>query len=179
MESVTQVLSPFTDFSKIKEDVLTRATERGIAVHRACALVARGLWVKALPEDCQGYVQSFQKWYDYMVVKVIAVEAELKNEAFGYKGHPDLIAILKGKKYPSIIDYKTPVALRKVWKGQLSAYRDLALADKTLIINHIDGVGSLRLHPDGGTAKMQWYEESAIDFNNFLCALKAYRAFKE
>jgi len=172
--SVTQVLSPFVDFSKIPEGVLSAATARGSDVHRICAMIARGLWVKDIPEECRGYVESYRHWLDRAVDEVLAIEEELRDENYGYVAHPDLIVRMKDIRSVTVIDLKTPVALRRTWQAQLSAYLHVAARRYEAM-----RAGSLRLDPKGGIAKMEWYQDSKRDFAVFLSALNTFRYFDQ
>ena len=56
MPSVTQVLSPFADFSQIPEGVLEYASWRGTEVHRLCACYAKGLPIIGdVKPSCAGF----------------------------------------------------------------------------------------------------------------------------
>ena len=76
--SVTQVLSPFVDYSMIPADVLERSCLRGTAVHDACATIARGLPVMNLTPETAGYVDSYRRWYDLMVDEVLMERMRLR-----------------------------------------------------------------------------------------------------
>jgi hypothetical protein len=170
--SVTQALQPWTDFSRIPPAVLEAAAARGTAVHDACATIARGLPVMSLAPEAAGYVQSFQRFFALMVDEVLLVESRLVDPAFGLHGEPDLVIRAKNGEV-FLIDLKTPVQLVKSWRLQLSAYNHL-------VENHgikTDRVGSLRLDPLGGIAKLTYYDYSLNDFNLFLQALNLYRYF--
>lgn len=173
MISVTQALSPFyKQIDKMRPGVLEHATERGSWVHTSCSLIARDLVVaQEIPPEYQGYIDSFEKWLNSQVKEVISVELRLEDSVFGLCGHLDYIVILRDG-LSAIVDLKTPLALSKLWRAQLSGYLHLAVVN-----NHkIDKVGSLRLNPDGKAPKMDWYEGTAKeDFAIFLSALNAYR----
>jgi hypothetical protein len=161
--------------------------ERGNEVHRATSAIARGLWVSPLRTN-QGYVDSFQAWYDAMVIEVYYVEGWKKNinglwqrvgpliSQLGFQGTPDFIGLLRGDTYSSVTDWKTSVSKQKVWQLQVSgAYRTLAEE------NGYKPIGrclSLRLDPDGGQAKLAEYG-SLMDTAYFLRALDLWRFFHE
>lgn len=171
--SVTQVLGVYADFSKVKPEVLERASQRGTAVHSYCAAYAQKLWVPTVPSDCDGYVISFRKWFDFMVKDVLFVEQRFYHPSYHYGGMPDLGVVLKDGAR-CLIDNKTPVALQKTWKAQIAGYLELVRANNI----PMDKGGSLRLDPNGKMAKLDWYLEEALYFNAFLSALNAYRFFK-
>lgn len=168
--SVTEILNPYVDFSMVSEHILTRATDRGKTVHSICAGICQGLWIPEVSEECEGYIESFQGWFDSQVKEILLVEEELIDEVYSFKGHPDIIV-----KIPEgivLVDLKTPTGLQKAWRLQLAAYLRLARKFKP------EKAGSLRLNADGKTAKMEWYKDSAQDFNIFLGLLNAHNYFK-
>ena len=170
--SVTEILKPWSDFSRIPPAVLEAASVRGTAVHDICATIARALPVMSVPVECSGYVASFHRWFDLIVDEVLLVETRLVDTALGYHGEPDLI--IKAKHGEIIlVDNKTPLQLVKSWQLQCAGYFNLA--DKNGM--KPDKTGSLRLDPDGGIAKMQYYDNSLLDFNLFLQALNLHRFF--
>jgi len=172
MPSVTQVLSPYSDFSHIPAAVLEAASARGTAVHDVCATIARGLPVMNQPPETIGYVDSYRRWFDLMVDEVLMVETRLVDIDFGYNGEPDLVIRAKNQEI-ILVDNKTPVQLIKSWRLQCAAY--CALVSKNGIVPARSG--SLRLHPDGGIARMDYYDNNQGDFNLFLQALNLYRYF--
>ncbi len=172
LASVTEVLQPWSDFSHIPSAVLAAASARGTEVHDICATIARGLPLMKVSIDCVGYVDSYQRWFNLTVNEVLLVEERLVDDVFGYHGEPDLV--IKSKQGEIVlIDNKTPVQLVKAWQLQCAGYSNLVKKN----IAKPDRAGSLRLHPQGGIAKMTYYENSAQDLNLFLQALTLYRFF--
>lgn len=172
MASVTEVLQPWCDFSGIPPSVLEAAAARGTAVHDVCATIARGLPVFNAPPETDGYVTSFRRWFDFMVEDVLLVEERLVDPDFGFHGEPDLIIKSKAKEI-ILIDNKTPRTLVKSWRLQCSAYWHLATYKGIEPVR----TASLRLEPEGGIAKMDYYDNSLQDFNLFLQALNLHRHF--
>lgn len=173
--SVTQVLAKYQDFSRVSEDRLALACERGTAVHNFCAAHAQGLWIPK-PREYAGYCESFQRWFDAYVDEVLLVEERLIDETLGFLGHPDLVARLKHDKHPTVIDYKTPVALNPIWAAQVAAYKHLTKI-RLPELRWPDRCASLRLDPDGRLAKFKDYADSARDLQAFLNALTAHKYF--
>jgi hypothetical protein len=95
MIRVTEVLSPWNDFSMVPPELLKLAAARGTKVHTSCASIARGLWTPR-PAEIKGYIQSYERAL-VLFERVIFVEPELVSKAFGFKGHPDLGVIYKGE----------------------------------------------------------------------------------
>jgi hypothetical protein len=173
--SVTEVLGVFSDFTRIRPDVLAHAAERGTIVHEACAAIASDLWSLGVPPDCAGYVKSFERWFD-LVKEVHLVEAELAHPVYGYMGHLDLCVTLKGDETPRVIDLKTPVTKGATWEAQVAAYEGLVAANKPDI--QPQRSGSLRLKPDGSFPIFTQNEPNPRAMQAFLNALAAYRYFK-
>lgn len=93
------------------------------------------------------------------------------DPVYGFMGHPDMI--VKISEGIVLIDLKTPKILQKTWQLQLAAYFYLAERNGY----NPKKAGSLRLHADSGIAKMDWYQDSASDFNIFLGLLNGWRHF--
>lgn len=172
---VTEILGPFADFSKVPPEVLEAACERGTAVHKACESYALGLYCPT-PPHLTGYFDSFRRWFDSFVVEVLAVEAELTNPAWGYIGHADIIARLKGVR-PSpvvgVIDYKTPFSESRSWHCQTQAYVEAARNKYGAEIG-----GALRLRKDGSLPIMTWVENPTQAFNAFVGILSGWNFLK-
>ncbi len=177
LPSVTQVLSTYTDFSRVDPFVLLHATERGQSVHRISAGIARGLWVPRVPPDQQGYVESFREWFLTAVERVIFVEKEFICTCHNFVGHPDLGVVLKGDTCITIPDLKTPITEGPTWKGQSGAYLHLVEEHGGYDLPALRA-GSLMLDPKGKQAKLIEHTNSATDFNAFVAALTAWRYFK-
>lgn len=172
--SVTEVLSLFTDFSRIRPDVLAHAAERGTIVHQACAAIASGLWSLGVPPDCAGYVKSFERWFN-LVDTVHMVEAELIHPIHGYMGHLDLCVTLRCETHSRIVDLKTPITEGVTWAAQIAAYEELVRTNSDHLPKRS---GSLRLRADGGVARFSENVDGTRPLSAFLNALSAYRYFK-
>jgi hypothetical protein len=170
---VTEVLAPWSDFSRVRPDVLEAAAERGTIVHTACSALATGVWFPPLPEGCRGYVESFQRWFDAAVEKVLMVEPNLVHPVYRYVGHPDMIVRIKGDATDSLIDIKTPLALSKSWRLQLAAYYFLTHehpCGRVLIV---------RLRKTGAPPVVTEHTGTLVaDFSIFLACLTAGKFFK-
>lgn len=173
LPSVTQILSPWQDFSQVCPDVLEAACVRGSQVHQICAAIAQGYWVPDIPAGCEGFIDSFRLWYDTAVSSVVMVEKRLTDKTHGFTGTPDLICFIKGDGNASVIDLKSPAVHSHSWRLQLAAYRHLASREMT-----IKRCFSLRLSKEGKRAKVVEYSETAHhDFSIFLSALNVWRFF--
>jgi len=169
---VTQVLSVYSDFSKIDPRTLEAAAQRGTDVHKACAAIAQGLF-PVVPEDIDGYVVSFRRWFENVEV-VELVEQHLEDPTFMYHGTPDLVVRLRGDSAPRLIDLKTPISKGRLWSAQIAAYERLFTVNYGEQCQHS---GTLRLRRDGKPPVFDEYRHTAYDLQAFLAALTAYRNF--
>lgn len=173
MVSVTQALSPYSDFSRVPPATLEAACERGSQVHAIIASILKGLWVPEIPESCHPYIDSFNLWLP-VVEEVVMVEETLIDKAHGYKGTPDAILRIKGDEGYTLVDWKSPVVESKSWRLQISAYRALAMQNGYLIHR----TGALQLSPKGKAAKFREYSGTIVhDYSLFLNALSIYKYF--
>ncbi|MFH2076580.1 MAG: hypothetical protein ABIJ57_14755 [Pseudomonadota bacterium] len=174
---VTEILARHTDFSRVDPEVLQIASERGTAAHEACLAYAVGLW-SPVTDDIAGYLQSFTRWLDLYVIKVLAVEKELIHPAWNYVGHCDLVArvtgFIPGCPALAVIDLKTPVTASMTWRGQIAAYVE---AEQFEHKEKVYG-GALQIRRDGSLPKMTWVDDQAHAFNAFCGALSAYNYFE-
>jgi len=174
--SVTEILSPYADFSHVPADVLAAAALRGTGTHEACAGYALDLW-SSVSDELRGYFDSYRAWFDRYVVEVLAVEKELVHKRWGYIGHADLVARVSGYKTEpviGVIDIKTPLTQKKTWRLQISAYVEAEQQERK---EKVYG-GALQLRKDGGLPKMTWVEDQSQAFAAFTGALSAHNYIK-
>jgi hypothetical protein len=173
--SVTTILSPYSDFSGIRPDVLAAAAERGSRVHAACAAHARGLWADCfLRLEDKGFFKSFLGWAERAVTEFMAIETELVNAKLGYMGHPDAIVRIYGESRLTVIDYKTPMSISRSWHPQIAAYAKLGKEQGYDIRRGL----AVRLRKNGGQAITTEIDIDGEPWAAFLNALGAYRYFK-
>jgi len=169
---VTEILSPYYDFSQVSEGTLLGAQYRGTVVHRCCLTMAKGLFVPKCEYD--GYFRSFVRWLKECVKTVIAVEPELISESLGFMGHPDLIVEMRGDDFLSLPDLKTPQQKQRLWEAQVAAYTILAEQNNYVPIGK---AGSLRLDKNGGVAKFDICQNLIGAKVAFQAQLIAYKYF--
>ena len=167
--SVTQVLSQYSDYSKIRDDVLCSAMERGTDVHKACAAYAANHFC-VIPRHLHGYFKSFTRWYDKYVLKSLWVEHRGTNIQWGYTGGPDLV-VLMADQIATLIDLKTAAQPQSLWSLQVAAYANLpeiqALKPKKF--------GTLQPRKDGSEDRFIEIENTNQKFSVFLSMLNVYR----
>ena len=178
LPSVTTILKPFSDFSKIPAAVLQNAADRGSVVHSLVARRMLGLMIfpEEITDEVAGYFRSFEVWFEAMVETVVMAEKTLTDLTQGYHGTPDAIVRMKGDAGLTMLDWKTPIVTAKSWRIQIAAYQ--ALAEKSGY--EIKRIATLQLHPKGRRAKFTEYTHSTLrDFAIFLSALNCWRYFHE
>ena len=166
LPSVTEIIGPYID----KTWFTPEHCQRGSEVHAACAAYLQGLYVPK--SNWPLYFESFKRWADKAIDKVISVERRLIDTQFGFCGKYDLIATLKGDDTPTLIDFKTSQARQNWWQIQLSAYR--FLAEKWDIQRCL----SVRIKKDGSGCIVDEHAETNKAFNVFLGMLNTYKFFK-
>jgi hypothetical protein len=162
--SVTQILSPWNDFSRIDPARLEAAKQRGLRLHAAAAAKLTGTFrvLPLLPEDA-GYWESLSAWIDDYVTHVFDVE-------------PDLIC--RCGNYYWVVDFKTPVAESKTWRLQLAGYVHMVTQNYQHHAVNWSGA-AVQPHPEGKQAKaIPYHDPSGKDFQVFLSALNCYRYFE-
>lgn len=172
--SVTTVLSPYSGLKDIDPIVVQNAADRGTRVHKFCEMYAKDLLIVEPDFDCKGYVESYKRWFDYMVVKPLYIEERVDNEELKLSGGIDLVAYLKGDELPSVVDIKTPANASNSWQLQTAAYK--ILLEKELGIK-IGRRIALKLPKDGSTAKVCEYIDHERDMQMYIKALEVYRFF--
>ena len=80
LPSVTTIINPYIDTQWFKKE----HTDRGSAVHDACEAHLKSLWIMPLPSDYQPYFDSFRRWIDLVLDRVVMVEERLIDKARGY-----------------------------------------------------------------------------------------------
>lgn len=175
LPSVTTVLSPFSDFSMIRPEVLKLAAERGTRVHAACAIYAKALWADyALYPGDRPFFDSFLNWVNTAGIEFISVEEEFTDSGLGYMGHPDAVVYIPGDQGLTIIDYKTPMSISRSWHPQIAAYAHLARKNGHDVRRGL----AVRLRKNGGRAITTEIDIDGEPWAAFLNALGAYRYFK-
>ncbi len=175
--SVTRVLSPWQDFTKVLPDVLEAACLRGSQIHALIACILQDLWVPPIPPECEPFIDSFRLWLP-CIEEVVFVEKRLSDPIHKYRGTPDALVRFRGDKVYTLPDWKSPVIQSLSWEVQVSTYRKLAQIEYPDL--PIERVGALQLSPKGKSAVFREYTgQKEHRFSIFLNALSVYRFFKK
>lgn len=174
--SVTTILAPYSGIAEIKKrypDIIARAAERGTAVHKYCEDAANFLFPAALPENWQGYGESFLKWLA-QVDEVIRTETRFFDYDMKFCGQFDIICRMKGDKHLSLWDYKSSEVKDKTWPLQIAAYRHLARREGL----ETKRGGMIRLRRSGRPPLIDEYTATERrDWNLFVSALNIHLNF--
>jgi len=172
---VTSILKPFTNLSHIDATVLSTAADRGTRVHKLCESHALNLFVADVDDDCKNYFNVFRDWFDDIVDQVLHVEIPLGSKKYKFCTYGvDLIAVLKGDRGATIIDYKTPMSQSLTWRLQTAAY-DI-LVEECLGIQ-VERRMCVMLPKYDSKIKICEYDNHENDRRLFLNALELYRYF--
>lgn len=154
--------------------VMHEAADLGSAVHDYCHMINTGQAVDPA-DEYREMVMAYQSWLSATVKEIVLAEQVVYSHKYQYAGRLDLLAVLKGDKYPTVIDIKTSKGIYPDMALQLAAYQQ-ALAEMGIkanrrLILHIDKI-------EKGKSKTKEYRDHARDFTVFLYALELYRYFE-
>ncbi len=175
--SVTQILQPHTGMDELMRRfpaAIQAAAARGTAVHAACEAVAANLPAIGVSPEHWGYVNSFFAWFAN-VEEVVMTETRLYDYTLGYHGQFDLLCRMRGDKFLSLWDYKTPDKTAKTWPAQIAAYRHLGEVNN---LPSISRGGTIRLRKNGTLPIVNDFSKTyRQDWNVFISCLNVYNAY--
>lgn len=171
--SVTQVfaLLGMIDYSHIREEILERKSQIGVAVHSAVQFLCEGTldW-DTVDETSMNYVVAAETWMKEQGFVSVAQEEQgihcVNGMMYGWMSDSRGTVLYKGRLRHVILDLKTCVASSPTWKLQTAAY---ALAAPKLTNGEKYLRCILQLKADG-TARPHYFEDRE-DENTFLYAL--------
>jgi hypothetical protein len=165
--SVTQVLEPLVDFSRVPEHVLDYARERGQAVHLACQLYDEDdLDIASLDPVIVPYLEAWIKFKADTKFEVLGIEQQYVHPVHRYAGTIDRRGIMGITGERAILEIKAVAKLSPVTGLQTAGYKELVerqTAEPGLARY------SVRLR-DNGLYELKHYD-SADDFRVFLSLL--------
>lgn len=175
---VTRIISPLTDFSRVDPDVLERARQEGVHVHKMVELDCMGdLDVSTLPEWMTGHYQALQKFQADTGFQVVSSEQKLYSQKFDFAGTPDIIGDvpkLPKVKGIALIDVKRSLYAGPAIGIQTAAYLEAwnEQAPKSLRVPKQNRF-ALQLRPDGQYRLTPFADPG--DFAMFLACLTQLR----
>jgi hypothetical protein len=166
--SVTQVLSPLEDFSRVPRHVLEAAREFGQHVHEACDLYNRGEldWL-TLDSALTPYVEGWRQFIDETGAVILASEFPVAHDQLGYAGTPDVLIQMRDKLWipdikstaivPSTVGYQTAAYSK--------AYQRMTGQEPSRCCVLLTGDGRYKLHTRKETS----------DWEMFISALNCFK----
>lgn len=123
--SVTEIMAPLYDWSRVPLDVLETARERGVAVHRALELLDRNeLDENSVDPRIDGYIDAYLNFVASRgAIEWILIECPLYHRTLGYAGTPDRYGYVDGML--TVLDFKTTATMMPQFSVQLSGYTSL------------------------------------------------------
>lgn len=169
---VSSILRYYNSFEGISPETLAHAAQRGELVHHYCYLYAHNCLIESPLDYCKGYVESFKKWFDLTVDKVVSAEERLYSDHLMVTGRYDMIVKLKGDDNITLIDLKTPASVSPTWGAQLAAYELLLQQHKGITI---DRSMVIRLQKDGRGVQVIEYYKNQGHLSAFISMVQIYR----
>lgn len=139
LPSVSEIISPLSDYSSVPPERLKNGAEYGQAVHKTIELwLKNDLDEEMLDEGLRRPLDAFVKWYELFSKqngKPVDVEVPKYHEKLRYAGTPDIVF----DEY--IVDVKTRKFNRVTDTVQLIAYANLypSFPHKKLIVLELSG----------------------------------------
>lgn len=156
--------------------VSKEATDWGTGIHALVEAVNRGK-LADLSADEATLVAPYTHWHREHVELMLGAEKMLVSRTHGYAGTTDAIAIMRGDRYPSILDFKSSkTALgQDEWRLQLAAYVIAAEEHLGLICRRRIIVRLSRVEPE--TLHVHELPEDTLkdDIECFLSLLRVWK----
>ena len=172
LPSVTKIIQDagLVDSSKVPDDVLRRAQERGTAVHTACELYDRDkLDYASLDPVVWPYLEAWIK-FKQQTGFLVKFSETIVYSRHGYAGRLDRIGMMNNT--PAIIDIKTSKIISQATGVQTAAY--LNACHEMMITSFAKKYKRFAIHLyDDGKYEIEPYD-SPQDWPVFLAALQIY-----
>lgn len=170
--SVTQIIqgAGLVDFSKVPDDVLRLAQERGTAVHTACELYdSDKLDYTSIDAVVWPYLEAWIK-FNRQARFVVKLSETIVHSQHGYAGRLDRVGTMN--KTLAIIDIKTSKIISQATGVQTAAY--LHACHEMGLTNAIKKYRRFAIHLyDDGKYEIEPYDNPQ-DWPVFLAALQIY-----
>lgn len=128
LPSVTQMLAPLVDYSKVPAATLERARQLGQAVHRMTELYdLDDLDTDNLSDELLPYLTAWMKFRAETGFVPETIECRLHHPTLHYAGTSDRTGIIRGRR--AVLDIKKMLTLGPVIGVQLAAYKELHIKD--------------------------------------------------
>ena len=171
---VTEILTPYKNFTGVAPSVLANATSRGSITHDFCELYALDMLIEIPPPHVNPFVESFKQWFDEYVDQVIMTETRINHPKYRISGQFDLLLKFKGSDALVLADYKTPETADKTWVLQTAAY--MILLEDILGIK-VDRRICVMLDREGKYPKVIEYTNHERDKRLYINQIEMFRFF--
>lgn len=173
---VTEILKPFTNYDKVPNDILEKASVRGTIVHGVCAGIARGEWIEdeLIEDSYKGYIKSFRMWQEQQVKRFVLIETRYEHDELRFSGQLDCVIQGNDNKF-YLVDFKTSASPQKTYPVQMAAYEALLKRQNF----NIDGAYIVYLSKDGTFPDIDFLEDLSNEFSVFVSALECWNYFKK
>ena len=121
--SVTQILKAngLSDFSMVNPDILERAKQFGLAVHKGCELHdLKTLDRDSLCDPLVPYIAQWQRFITNFKVQILDIEKRFWSTKYRFGGCLDRVAIINGKL--TLVDIKTTTSINPTTAIQVAGY---------------------------------------------------------
>jgi len=172
--SVSAILAPFMDFSRVPRDVLERKRQIGRAAHR-CIELGDELDIDTVDEQVQPYLESWRKFIATKPLRVLASERIVYSTRYRCAGRLDLnVEFLDNPGVYWQLDVKCVDRMMPETALQTAAYSEFWNEREQPRLTKRAG---LQLRPDGSQGELYTYDRigNKNDFNYFLNMLNANR----
>lgn len=140
--SVTQVLQPLVDFSRVPRELLEAKRDLGQRVHEACHFFDEDdLDEETIEADVEPYLEAWKRFRVETRVDILAAEQRVFEPLLMYAGTLDRVIGYQGARW--VLDLKTSISTPLAVGPQTAAYLR-ALGDTTVLRR-----AAIRLRPDG------------------------------
>ncbi|MHB0965551.1 MAG: hypothetical protein ACYC36_03765 [Bellilinea sp.] len=173
--SVTQILKPLTDFSRISPAILEHARQQGVAIHKMVELELAGdLDISSLPEWMLPYYTAWGKFVAETGFECVASEQQVYHNKLGYAGTVDLVGAMRGAGGLALLDIKRSLSAGAVIGLQLSGYAQAwdsqDIPGRAHVIKHRYALQLIQ----NGTYKLEPFNDPS-DSSAFLACLTMHR----
>lgn len=164
LPSVTQLLAPLVDYSKVPRETLERAQALGTAVHRMTELYDNDdLDEESLSAELRPYLAAWLRFRAECQFEPVTIEHRMSHPLYRYAGTSDRTGVIKSRL--AVVDLKKMMVLGPHIGPQLAAYEKLHQAEGLKVLDRF----ALGLRPDG-TYRLQPYTDP-LDWQCFLSHL--------
>lgn len=169
---VSQIIAPYSGYSKVPKKILEKAADRGTLIHAACLSMVKKEECR-LPYEYAKYAMSFGKFLPH-IKSIHSYETRLADEEWKYTGMYDYIGEIEGYKGLTLFDIKSSYASKKIWGCQLAAYA--RLVEKQFDIKPTT-LMALHLSKEGNAPQLIEYELKS-HLKHFKAMCEMYHLFK-